>query len=108
MRLSEAIRLGAMLRPQGFGSLRGCNRQPGTSCALDAAAESLGLDLEVLDGSEPSHYRAIVAQYPFLATQRCPECRLMCDSSPAKVIWHLNDQHRWTREQIADWVETIE
>jgi hypothetical protein len=21
---------------------------------------------------------------------------------------HLNDDHRWTREQIADWVQTIE
>jgi hypothetical protein len=24
------------------------------------------------------------------------------------VIWRLNDVDKWTREQIADWVETIE
>jgi hypothetical protein len=24
------------------------------------------------------------------------------------LIFHLNDHHHWTREQIADWVETIE
>lgn len=26
----------------------------------------------------------------------------------AVVVWDLNDGHRWTREQIADWVQTIE
>jgi predicted nucleic-acid-binding protein len=24
------------------------------------------------------------------------------------IVWHLNDKHKWTREQIAEWVETIE
>jgi hypothetical protein len=24
------------------------------------------------------------------------------------TVTHLNDDHRWTREQIADWVATIE
>jgi hypothetical protein len=25
-----------------------------------------------------------------------------------RIIPHLNDDHRWTRERIADWVESIE
>jgi hypothetical protein len=25
-----------------------------------------------------------------------------------RTIAHLNDYHKWTREQIADWVETME
>ncbi len=24
------------------------------------------------------------------------------------MVIHLNDDHRWTREQIADWVATVE
>ena len=26
----------------------------------------------------------------------------------AYTIPHLNDEHKWTREQIADWVESYE
>jgi hypothetical protein len=36
----------------------------------------------------------------------CPEChgkRVL-----ARLIPHINDDHGWTREQIADWVATIE
>lgn len=38
------------------------------------------------------------------ATQ-CPECH---DAGPLfTVIVHLNDEHRWTRDKIADWTDTL-
>jgi hypothetical protein len=38
----------------------------------------------------------------------CPAgCFLFCPVV-GEVIQHLNDSHRWTREQIADFVATIE
>lgn len=99
MRLSEAIRLGAMLKPQAFGDY---SVGVGT-CALGAAHEALGKNAD--DESEwwwPELPRDAI----------CPSCGGMrhSDSSFAVggVIAHLNDVHKWTREQIADWVETIE
>jgi hypothetical protein len=36
----------------------------------------------------------------------CPACGL---GSPYNhLVMHLNDTHRWTREQIADWLETLD
>lgn len=45
------------------------------------------------------------------ALMHCPE--VDCDEPEwvdilRKVIVHLNDAHRWTREQIADWLETLD
>lgn len=107
MKLSTAIRLGSMLKRQGFGSRISAKRELGTSCALEAAAESLGLDIMRDERNEPWYYGEIERLYPFLRGQACPACRAG-GTSPGRVIWHLNDYHEWTREQIADWVETIE
>lgn len=40
------------------------------------------------------------------ARSECPSCKLFDDV--ALLIPHLNDNHRWTRERIAEFVETIE
>jgi hypothetical protein len=38
----------------------------------------------------------------------CP-CGCIQEELPlGLMIMHLNDRHRWTRERIADWVETVE
>lgn len=102
MTLSEAIRLGAMLKPQGFRSMASYASSHAT-CALGAAADALGLACGT----------ALDLRYPWLSkriegcdvggTHRCREIETLLET-----VWHLNDQHRWTREQIADWVETIE
>jgi hypothetical protein len=49
--------------------------------------------------------------WPWLQQQdrQCPVCscvRMVCRTDA--MIVHLNDEHEWTREAIADWVETIE
>lgn len=39
----------------------------------------------------------------------CPECTPACYETPLyAIIMELNDFHHWTREQIADWLETLD
>lgn len=103
MRLSEAIRLGAMLKPQKFGPPSHQLKYETETCALAGVAEVIGeQNLNVCGWNK---------RWPVLKQQRfCPAC-VMNGNKPdvvTGVITHLNDRHRWTREQIADWVETIE
>lgn len=104
--LSEAIRLGALLSPQGhLGYMDGIER-----CALGAASDAVGIK-GVVYGSEPRpiiDYDALKARWPILTTRaKCPECHDY--GGPLNdMVWHTNDWHKWTRERIADWVATIE
>ncbi len=95
LKLSEAMRLGAMLKPQGFSGFR----HNGRTCALGAVADSIGG--VSLDG--------VVSYYSHLTVQpaTCPACVSSAYSPKSLVgaIIHLNDTHRWTRERIADWIE---
>lgn len=112
MKLSEAIRLGAMLKPQCFG--RYFYRDG--SCALGAAADALGVQVDQLcvgNGTiVPQIYasnwpRSSVTFMFMTVPPLCPACgqqRAAVDC----LIRHLNDEHRWTREQIADVVARIE
>ena len=109
MRLSEAIRLGAMLKPQTTGHYR----KAGATCALGAAADAAGIKrdmdnklflrfpiLSIEDWPEPP----VKIQRPgFLASQGGQN-----PMSLYTVIWRLNDDAELTREQIADYVATIE
>jgi len=96
MKLSVAIRLGAMLKPQGFGSpYSGGDERKTQACALEGAALALGIKYDDL---------------PFIDLQvTCPEC-----GGPHQqylnvfIAGHLNDAHHWTRERIADFVQSIE
>lgn len=108
MKLSDAIRLGAMLKPQQyFGGYY--DRDRTSSCALGAACDAIGID--------PDYER----DYEYFPVMRdlldvdCPECG---SSRPVELgnggifctglIPHLNDKHHWTRERIADFVEQFE
>lgn len=100
MRLSEAIRLGAMLKPQAFGTLwRGVG-----SCALGAAYDALGC--------APFEFPREIERFAAQTIAVCPACESCWGPWPplsgVAVIGHLNDDHRWTREQIADWVARVE
>jgi hypothetical protein len=106
MKLSDAMRLGAMTGPQLFREMR--DDVSGGSCALGAAAFAAGVDccLWIPTQKLPTEWRWIDAAS---GGQRgtCPACdEPLLDVQ--SVILALNDQHRWTREQIADWVATIE
>jgi hypothetical protein len=87
MKLSEAIRLGSMLAPQGFGFYKDAF---GASCTIGAAMDA---------GYDFSQKKARVIT-------SCPlGCSYAADESLIIVLAHLNDRHRWTREAIADWVQ---
>lgn len=133
MKLSEAIRLGAMLRPQlhgGMYSLRdvavpgdvlGLRRERVASCALGAAYEAVSAGRRMVPStgeSRPFRGDAVAAgemieiidtphEWRVLfITVACPMCAAV--EQVLRTIPHLNDDHIWTREQIADWVATIE
>jgi hypothetical protein len=111
--LSEAIRLGSMLRPKAVDFFF----IDGRSCAQGAALEAVGCSpVSCSDGGVPYRSR-FIDRWPWVsATASCPVC-----GGVAKVrslIAHLNNtgihselhikNHGWTREQIADWIQTLE
>lgn len=103
MKLSTAIRLGAMLKPQGYGVLF----QPilNVTCAIGAALDANGDIGEAFD--EWCGCRTAAAMWPILAT----EAQHPIDGELVNVyaaIAELNDMTRWTRERIALWIESIE
>ncbi len=110
MKLSEAIRLGAMMKPQAFKAYHSDG-----ACALQAASEACGIvPLAGIHEESPLMipYPQLRRQFPVLdldmscCDKRCFQQWNITDMM--SVIWHLNDDHRWTRERIADWVETVE
>ena len=97
MKLSEAIRLGSMMGPQCFGYMR----LGEATCALGAAYKALDDSVREVSMTDI---------YPWLAKKII--CPVDYCSGITEVIFiiaqHLNDDHRWTRERIADWVATVE
>lgn len=131
MKLSEAIRLGSMLKPQAFHVERGVAKVSGwrgwllgrtqqTSCAFAAALDAqpcgtapfLAEECKPLRGfsvSDGLTAEALVIpdewQVLFLHAP-CPICSEK--QSVFSLIAHLNDFHRWTRECIAAFVAEME
>ena len=120
MTLSEAIRLGAMLYPQRFkgdGITEAMGGAEPSACAGIAAAIAAGCPLIPCDPPRVGRQGGLVyhdVEWPrawidlFMLPAQCPEC---AHPRYPTILWnliHLNDDHRWTRERIADWVETIE
>lgn len=95
MTFADAIRLGAMNRPQAFfRAFDGVG-----TCANGAALEAVG--------RLPSAYIDVVdvwAVASLCVTQPVTGHEMMVVSA----VRELNDEYRWTREDIADWVESIE
>lgn len=95
MKLSYAIRLGALKRPQCYGLLfdgRG-------TCALGAAFDAHGHNLNDVMDSSPRVFNLLVASL---------EPALRSTGGGTSELWgeigSLNDTGS-TREQIADWLE---
>ena len=108
MKLSEAIRLGAVMHPQIYRSLR----SPLGTCALGAVGFALGcldsLDTTVDWKSTADFYRVTNKE---IGLHICPVCQYTPQPTSDQnrlLIAHLNDDHRWTRECIADWIEIHE
>ena len=98
--LAEAILTGAKRRPlQSFDAYYG---DEGGSCALGAAYEGIYHLPNHVEGRRP---RRMDRFFHCLenVSRWCPVgCRKHIPTGA--MIVHLNDDHRWTREQIAAWV----
>jgi hypothetical protein len=105
---SAAIRDGAKLRPQAVEG-RGFSSQyaRGESCGIAAGLEAL-YGREVL--REDLAGKRVFEAFPYM--DRHTVCPIEgCEFSLGflgptlyEVTWHLNDEHHWTREAIADWL----
>jgi hypothetical protein len=106
MKLSEAILLGSTMSGQCW-SVLSLNYPDGRidTCALGSAALAIG----------KLNYVALERAFPWIDNvfAGCPECDPLYGAGSTilavyGMIPHLNDNHRWTRERIAEWVSTIE
>lgn len=107
--LAKAIRLGSMRRPQCFGSYFD---ERGGSCALGAAYD--GMYEMPREKREPGEIvpRNLERLFHCLedVVKKCPETVVAPEVQCRKklplgaMIVHLNDDHGWTREQIAEWL----
>ncbi len=93
LRLSDAIRIGARLRPQCVGRLY----RYGGSCVIGAAFEGAGWKAEAekyeaKEGSSPWHWLEERFGVPHAIVDR---------------IWRRNDLCDESRESIADWLQSI-
>lgn len=69
--------------------------------------------MPAMNAGDPSSHptvAALIKIVPALKTAKgsCPECPRDQNTFVANVIVHLNDHHRWTREQIADWLDLLD
>ena len=95
--LAEAIILGSTLGPQGFGLYFG----PGdASCAVGSALKAVGIAEENVSPVDfwPGLLRPASCPGTF-----SPLCSTVCEVGP--LVFHLNDCHRWSRAQIAEYLQ---
>ena len=107
MKLSEAMKLGAMLRPQVKHIRHGLD---GT-CALGAIEDAINDMAAILSTPYsyelPEGYTTAEDEFPFLSEEAIHPV-LGYKGEVNGIIADLNNHHGWTRERIADWVATIE
>jgi hypothetical protein len=113
MTLPAAIRAGLPhARHQGFETYQTRRGRRIAACVLGTA--HLGLHGRPYARGMPPIGLALLAAFPELdapwptGTLRPCVCPVKAGPVPVKlfhVVAHLNDDHRWTRERIADWLE---
>ena len=103
MKLSEAIRLGAMM---GKPTIQTWMGEDGSSCAFGSVMLAHGFR----DGQLMEAVAYLKMKYAILRiTVRCPvaQCEVLHDLE--LMITHVFHRHDdWSRERIADWIETLE
>lgn len=101
MKLSEAIREGAKLRPMGYVSYFPMNNKGELcSCAFGAAYEALMANTDYVYFNK---LEAMVGVDTVEAQLKSP----LNDGvySLFTVVTDMNDSHKYTREEIADYIE---
>ena len=115
MLLSDAIRIGCAFNKQGFHALK---LEDGSTCALGAALEGLGINLGrkrvSIDYTITGELIPLSTALPsyvndFTKVLECPHCvKPNKMYSVRNTVMHLNDTHGVSREDIADFVEQWE
>lgn len=106
MLLSGAIRTGSQIRPQAFGAYFRRENGALASCANGAAFEAVSGAPEN-DGAKI--YKTLSNTFPVWDSLSVyPPCGQHVRQLLRDAIMHMNDEHNWTREQIADWVAEVE
>ena len=104
MKLNIAIRLGATLDPQAFGSFMD---HRGGTCAWGAAFRAISLEPPPHD-----HFPTVLPDPDWkIADEKAGGCRVCGWGKFFQIrhmIAHLNDTHRWSREQIAAYLQPLE
>jgi hypothetical protein len=114
MKLSEAIERGARLRPQAFGAyFTGNTRADACSCVIGAAYEATFAEMSLAHDGVVNDFERLVARYPLLGRDEkifCPECAGadVKRENLCNLLIHLNDDHKWTREEVAGYVRSFE
>lgn len=106
MTLTQAMRRGAKMAPQIYGSFS----DGYGGCALELTA--LGADLyskaymiaAALDGC-PVLPNGLLFMYPVLQKDVDSPCKCPFKATLWHAIMHMNDRHRWSAERIAGWLE---
>lgn len=107
MKLSEAIRCGAAETEQAFGKFLNCDDGHVTCCALGAAAYCFGKDVPNLSCEI---YYTIKEHVGVDLLDDIRVAHPIDEGSTGDlegIIIELNDTHHWSREAIADWVESV-
>jgi hypothetical protein len=101
--LAAFIRAGAARRAeQAFGDyFKGKH----ASCALGAAYEGMYRLPDNADGTRPTKDLEWFFDCLEGTIRKCPAEACTKRLTLAAILVHLNDDHRWTREQIALWLE---
>jgi hypothetical protein len=103
--LASFIRAGAERRPeQAYGDYFKGQR---ASCALGAAYEGMYRLPRQAEGLHPTKDLEWFFDCLEGTIRRCPGEGCQKKLALASIIVHLNDDHRWSREQIATWLESI-
>jgi len=114
LKLSTCIREGAKKRPQAFGDFICEIASPNTStpeystCALGAAYEHITGELPYPEDEQQvsdtlyktcglNNFRVPYPEVTYAGMEACID----------DIVTTLNDTFRWTREQIADYLESI-
>lgn len=99
MKLFEAMLKGAKMKPQVFGT----TFEKGGSCAVGAVIDGAGIQ-----GDTYSQLRLAGELFPLMGMLNIKSCPVQgCAPSWGQgnaLIPHLNDQHRWSRENIAYYI----
>lgn len=109
MKLSEAIRQGATLKPQAVGHLYIKTNGQERTCALGAAYDATFGFKKIYNGSV-NYYTQLREAYPCLGREDISfddvEFQDYYKTLEQKIV-RMNDKNKLTREQIADRLEVL-